>query len=72
MVGDLSGWVPRVRSCTRPLADAAALRHAARGLLERAVAYYLYITDVDAIARGLLFERFLSPERAERPDIDLN
>lgn len=30
-----AGRIPRVRPCTRPLVDAVALRHAARGLLER-------------------------------------
>ncbi|GMA58603.1 DNA-directed DNA polymerase [Alicyclobacillus sacchari] len=39
---------------------------------DSAVAYCLYITDVDAAGRGLLFERFMSLERAERPDIDID
>ena len=34
------------------------------------VNYVLGITDVDPIEYGLLFERFLSPERSEMPDID--
>ena len=34
------------------------------------VNYVLGITDVDPIKYGLLFERFLSPERKELPDID--
>jgi DNA polymerase III subunit alpha len=34
------------------------------------VAYALRITDVDPIAGGLLFERFLNPERVSWPDID--
>ncbi|HEX9371062.1 MAG TPA: DNA polymerase III subunit alpha [Roseiflexaceae bacterium] len=34
------------------------------------VLYCLYITDVDPVANKLLFERFLSPERLEMPDID--
>ncbi|MGB9920066.1 MAG: DNA polymerase III subunit alpha [Moorellales bacterium] len=37
-----------------------------------AVAYCLGLTEVDPIARGLVFERFLSLERAEKPDIDLD
>lgn len=37
-----------------------------------AVCYALGITSVDAIAHGLLFERFLSPEREGPPDIDLD
>ena len=34
------------------------------------VCYVLEITDVDPIKYGLLFERFLSPDRAGLPDID--
>ena len=37
-----------------------------------AVCYALGITDVDPLKAGLLFERFLSPERPEPPDIDLD
>lgn len=36
------------------------------------VAYVLYITDVDPIKYGLLFERFLNPERVSMPDIDID
>jgi DNA polymerase-3 subunit alpha len=36
------------------------------------VAYVLYITDVDPIAFGLLFERFLNPERISPPDFDID
>lgn len=36
------------------------------------VAYVLGITDVDPIRWGLLFERFLNPERISMPDIDLD
>lgn len=36
------------------------------------VAYALGITNVDPIAQNLLFERFLSEERAGVPDIDLD
>lgn len=37
-----------------------------------AVCYCLGITAVDPVRMGLLFERFLSKERAEPPDIDLD
>ena len=37
-----------------------------------AVCFALGITTVDAVAAGLLFERFLSPERDGPPDIDLD
>jgi len=36
------------------------------------VAYCLGITEVDSLAWGLLFERFLNAERSKRPDIDLD
>lgn len=36
------------------------------------VTYVTYITDVDPIRYGLLFERFLNPDRLEMPDIDLD
>ena len=34
--------------------------------------YALGVTKADAVALGLLFERFLSPERDGPPDIDLD
>ena len=34
------------------------------------VAYATGITDVDPLNYGLLFERFLSPDRKDMPDID--
>ncbi len=37
-----------------------------------AVCYVLGITNADAVALGLLFERFLSPERDGPPDIDVD
>jgi DNA polymerase-3 subunit alpha len=36
------------------------------------VSYLLEITDIDPIKYGLLFERFLNPERKELPDIDID
>ncbi|MEC1155054.1 DNA polymerase III subunit alpha [Cytobacillus horneckiae] len=36
------------------------------------VAYVLFITDVDPIGYGLLFERFLNPDRISMPDIDID
>lgn len=36
------------------------------------VAYCLHITQVDPIKYGLLFERFLNPERVTLPDIDID
>ncbi|XPV68732.1 MAG: DNA polymerase III subunit alpha [Halarcobacter sp.] len=36
------------------------------------VAYSLFITDIDPMPYGLLFERFLNPERISMPDIDMD
>ena len=36
------------------------------------VSYSLNITEVDPLAYGLLFERFLNPERVSMPDIDID
>ena len=36
------------------------------------VSYCLEITDIDPIRFGLLFERFLNPERISMPDIDID
>ena len=50
------------------------IRYAGRGsAADSAVAYCLYITDVDAVARNLSFERFINPERGDNlPDIDID
>ena len=49
------------------------IRYAGRGsAADSVVVYCLEITNVDAFARGLLFERFLSLERAQKPDIDVD
>ena len=36
------------------------------------VAYALGITDLDPIVHGLIFERFLNPDRVSMPDIDVD
>ncbi len=36
------------------------------------IAWVLQITDLDPLAHGLLFERFLNPERKSMPDIDVD
>jgi DNA polymerase-3 subunit alpha len=36
------------------------------------VSYCLRITELDPLAYGLMFERFLNPERREMPDIDMD
>jgi DNA polymerase III subunit alpha len=37
-----------------------------------AVAFCTGITQIDPLAHGLIFERFLNPERREMPDIDMD
>jgi len=54
-------------------AQKKGIRYGGRGsAADSAVAYCLGIAGVDPIARGLLFERFLSLERAVMPDIDVD
>ena len=36
------------------------------------VAYAMGITDLDPIPHGLIFERFLNPERISMPDVDID
>ncbi|MBB5874656.1 DNA polymerase-3 subunit alpha [Allocatelliglobosispora scoriae] len=36
------------------------------------VAYAMGITELDPITHGLIFERFLNPERVQMPDIDMD
>lgn len=54
-------------------AQKQGIRYAGRGsAADSVVVYCLEITHVDAFQRGLLFERFLSLERAQKPDIDID
>lgn len=49
------------------------IRYAGRGsAADSAVAYCLYITEVDSLSRRLLFERFINSHRSEPPDIDID
>ena len=53
--------------------NAHSIRAGARGsAVSSLVAYSLGITAVDPIEYGLVFERFLNPERISPPDIDLD
>ncbi|MFC9993711.1 DNA polymerase III subunit alpha [Nocardia sp. NPDC127526] len=63
VVGDLVAHARRVGIRVGPGRGSAA------GSL---VAYALAITNIDPIAHGLLFERFLNPERPSAPDIDID
>lgn len=54
-------------------ARSQGISHAGRGSAANSVvAYCLGLTEVDAMERELLFERFMSLERGEKPDIDLD
>ncbi len=54
-------------------AKGEGIRFAGRGsAADSAVVHCLFITDVDPIGRELIFERFLSLERAQKPDIDID
>ena len=62
--------------CVHQIVSAARslrIRCAGRGSAANSlVAFLLSITGVDPIAHGLLFERFLNPERVGMPDIDID
>jgi error-prone DNA polymerase len=54
-------------------ARSQGIRYAGRGsAADSLLAYCLYITEVDSWERGLLFERFMNPERVGMPDIDID
>ena len=62
-------------SCGTSSSSAGAPTSSARAAARprtRAVCYALGITNADAVTLGLLFERFLSPERDGPPDIDID
>jgi error-prone DNA polymerase len=62
MMGDIVRW-----------ARERGIRCAGRGsAADSIVTYVLGITEVDPIAHGLLFERFLNPQRKGAPDIDID
>ena len=52
-------------TCTIPV----SYTHLGAGSL---VAYSIGITDIDPIKYGLIFERFLNPERISMPDFDVD
>ncbi|MGK7892128.1 MAG: hypothetical protein AB4372_00340, partial [Xenococcus sp. (in: cyanobacteria)] len=52
---------------TSYVGNAIAIHNSAAGSL---VAYALKITNIDPVHHGLLFERFLNPERKSMPDVD--
>ncbi|MFA9428965.1 DNA polymerase III subunit alpha [Egicoccus sp. AB-alg2] len=66
---DLFLAVADIVADVRDLGILVACRGSAAGSL---VCYALRISDVDPIANGLAFERFMNPYRDELPDIDLD
>ncbi|GAB3274756.1 DNA polymerase III subunit alpha [Parasphingorhabdus pacifica] len=63
VVGDITRWAKSQSIHVGPGRGSAA------GSL---LAYILHITNLDPLAHGLIFERFLNPERDSPPDIDLD
>ncbi len=63
VVGDVTRWAKSQGIHVGPGRGSAA------GSL---LAYILHITDLDPLEHGLIFERFLNPERDSPPDIDLD
>ena len=63
VVADLIGWARAHGIRVGPGRGSAA------GSL---VAYAMRITELDPLVHGLLFERFLNPERVSMPDIDID
>lgn len=63
IVQDLTDWAKRHGIAVGPGRGSAA------GSI---VSYILGITDVNPLDYGLLFERFLNPERIQMPDIDID
>ena len=69
---DLPGYFLIVHDIARFAAEQHILAQGRGSAANSAVCYSLGITAVDPIAMDLLFERFLSEERGEWPDIDLD
>ena len=63
VVADLIGWAKNNGIRVGPGRGSAA------GAL---IAYAMGITDLDPLAHGLIFERFLNPDRVSPPDIDID
>lgn len=62
----VADFIEHARSCGIPVGPG---RGSAAGSL---AAYCLNITNIDPIKYGLLFERFLNPQRISMPDIDID
>ena len=69
---DLAGYFLIVWDIVRFARDQGLLVQGRGSAANSAVCYALKITAVDPVGMDLLFERFLSEERGEWPDIDLD
>src|SRR5262249_16534441 len=69
---DLAGYFLIVWDIVRYCRERGILMQGRGSAANSAVCYSLGITAVDAIKMELLFERFLSEERGEWPDIDID
>ncbi len=69
---DLCGYFLIVHDIARYARENKILSQGRGSAANSAVCYALGITAVDAVGMDLLFERFLSEERGEWPDIDLD
>src|SRR5690606_23444096 len=69
---DLAGYFLVVWDIVRFCREAGILAQGRGSAANSAVCYSLGITAVDPVGMELLFERFLSEERGEWPDIDLD
>jgi error-prone DNA polymerase len=69
---DLAGYFLIVWDLVRYCRDSGILVQGRGSAANSAVCYALGITAVDPVGMDLLFERFLSEERGEWPDIDLD
>jgi error-prone DNA polymerase len=69
---DLAGYFLIVWDLVRYCREQGILAQGRGSAANSAVCYALGITAVDPVAMELLFERFLSEERGEWPDIDLD
>jgi error-prone DNA polymerase len=69
---DLAGYFLVVWDIVRAAQEIGVLCQGRGSAANSAVCYALHITAVDPVGHGLLFERFLSEERKEVPDIDID
>jgi error-prone DNA polymerase len=69
---DLAGYFLIVWDIVRFCREAGILAQGRGSAANSVVCYALGITAVDPVGMALLFERFLSPERGEWPDIDID